>query len=46
MWNGAGKKVVGHSKLKLWTFFWGYDKHEWLLVKNWCRWKMHGWMHG
>ena len=27
--NGAGKKIVGHSKLKLWTFFWGHGEHEW-----------------
>ena len=29
--NGAGKKIVGHSKLKLWTFFWGHGKCDWLL---------------
>ena len=26
------KKIVGHSKLKLWTFFWGHGEHEWPLV--------------
>ena len=29
--NGAGKKIVGHSKLKLWTFFWSHDEREWPL---------------
>ena len=29
--NGAGEKIVGHSKLKLWTFFWGHGEHEWPL---------------
>ena len=23
--------MVGHSKLKLWTFFWGEGQNEWLL---------------
>ena len=27
--NGVGKKIVGHSKLKLWTFFWGQGEQEW-----------------
>ena len=27
--NGAGKKIAGHSKLKLWTFFWGHGECEW-----------------
>ena len=30
--NGAGEKIVSHSKLKLWTFFWGCDEREWPLV--------------
>ena len=30
--NGTGKKIVGHSKLKLWTFFWGHGECEWPLV--------------
>ena len=30
--NGGGKKIVGHSKLKLWTFFWGQGEHECPLV--------------
>ena len=30
--NGAGEKIVSHSKLKLWTFFWGHGEHEWPLV--------------
>ena len=29
--NGAGKKIVGCSKLKLWTFFWAHCEHEWPL---------------
>ena len=29
--NGAGKKITGHSKLKLWTFFWGQGEREWPL---------------
>ena len=35
--NGAGKKkFVGHSKQKLWTFFWGHGEREWpLLVTYW-----------
>ena len=32
--NGAGKKIAGHSKLKLWTFFWGHSEHEWPLVNS------------
>ena len=32
IWNGTGKKIVGHSKLKWWTFFWGHGEHEWPLV--------------
>ena len=27
--NGAGEKIIGHSKLKLWTFFWGHGECEW-----------------
>ena len=30
--NGTGKKIVGYSKLKLWTFFWGHGECEWPLV--------------
>ena len=30
--NGAGKEIVGHSKLKLWIFFWSQDESEWPLV--------------
>ena len=30
--NGAGEKIVSHSKLKLWTFFWGHGEREWPLV--------------
>ena len=26
--NGAGKKIVSHSKLKLWSFFWGHGDCE------------------
>ena len=29
--NGADKKIVGHSKLKLWTFFWDQSECEWPL---------------
>ena len=28
----AGKKIVAHSKLKLWTFFWGQCEREWPFV--------------
>ena len=30
--NGAGEKIVSHSKLKLWTFFWDHGEREWPLV--------------
>ena len=30
--NGGGKKIVGHSKLKLWTFSWGHGECEWPLI--------------
>ena len=30
--NGAGKKIVGHSKLKLCTFFWGHAERKWPLA--------------
>ena len=30
--NGAGEKIFSHSKLKLWTFFWGHGEREWPLV--------------
>ena len=29
--NATGKKIVGHAKLKLWTFFWGQGEYEWPL---------------
>ena len=29
---GVGKKIVGHSKLKLWTLFWDQSEHQWPLV--------------
>ena len=29
--NSADKKIVSHSKRKLWTFFWGHGEHEWPL---------------
>ena len=29
--NGFDKKIIGLSKLKLWTFFWGQGEHEWPL---------------
>ena len=31
--NGTGNKFVGHSKLKLWTIFWGQGECEWPLVQ-------------
>ena len=30
--NGTGEKVVRHSKLQLWTFFWSHGEREWPLV--------------
>ena len=33
--NGATKKIVGHSKLKFWIFFWGHDEREWSIVRVW-----------
>ena len=30
--NSAGKRILGNSKLKLWTFFWGHGEREWPLV--------------
>ena len=27
--NGAGKKIVGLSKLKLWTVYWDHGEQEW-----------------
>ena len=30
--NGAGEKIVSHSKLKLWTFFRGHGEREWPLI--------------
>ena len=32
IWNGAGKMIVSHSKLKLWTFPSSHDEHQWPLV--------------
>ena len=32
--NGAGEKIVSHSKLKLSTFFWGHDESEWPLASK------------
>ena len=29
--NGAGKRLVVYSKLKLWTLFWDQGEHEWPL---------------
>ena len=29
--NGVGKKMVGHSRLKLSTFFWRHGECEWPL---------------
>ena len=29
--NGAGKQIIGNSKLKLKTFFWGQGECEWPL---------------
>ena len=26
------KKIVGQSKLKFWTFYWGHGEHEWPLI--------------
>ena len=31
--NIEGKKIVGHSKLKLWTFFWGHGEYCMLICK-------------
>ena len=31
--NGESEKIVSHSKLKLWTLFWGHGEHEWPLVE-------------
>ena len=33
--NSAGKKIVGHSKLKLWIFLWGQVKWP-LIVVYFC----------
>ena len=30
--NGTSEKIVCHSKLKLWTIFWGHGECEWPLV--------------
>ena len=32
--NGAGEKIVSHSKLKLWTFFWGLCERKSPLVAD------------
>ena len=41
--NGAGEKIVSHSKLKLWTFFWGHGEREWPLPQHrsptWLEWE-------
>ena len=32
-------KIISHSKLKLWTFFWGHGEHEWpstIVEPIWC----------
>ena len=29
--DGAGEKMVSHSKLKLWTFYWCHGECEWPL---------------
>ena len=29
--NGVGKKIIGHSRLKLWILFWGHCECEWPL---------------
>ena len=31
--NGAGQKIVGHPKLKLWTFFLGHGERKWPLAE-------------
>ena len=46
--NGAVKKIVDHSKLKLWTSFWGLGEHEWPL--GWyynfmLEWELVPWVH-
>ena len=30
--NNSNIQSVGHSKIKLWTFFWGDGEHQWPLV--------------
>ena len=30
--NCESREIIGHSKLKLWTFFWDQSECEWLLV--------------
>ena len=37
--NGIGKKIVGHSKLKLQTFFWGHGEREWPLPIKGQQWQ-------
>ena len=32
--SSAGKKIVGHSKLKLWTFVWDQSEHEWSYMQS------------
>ena len=32
--NDAGEKIVGYSKLKLWTLFRGHGEHEWHLLNR------------
>ena len=30
--NGTGEKIVSHSKLKLWTFFWCHGERDDLYI--------------
>ena len=32
--NSEGKKNIGNSKLKLWTFIWGHGEREWPLITS------------
>ena len=36
MENVTGKKIVGHSKLMLWTVFWDHSECEWPLLSIIC----------
>jgi len=33
--SGAGKRIAGHSKLKLCTIFWGHGERDWTLSVQW-----------